>query len=112
MAHYGFDPPTHTLLSHIHNFILTIGLHSYEPYFDLTMQHYQSDRFQAGIAHTILYVACESHQNKINYLCNSKKKIDEMKRGDKKAFMRELTRNHDKQVFVKFKPLTNELTQS
>lgn len=35
-----------------------------------------------------------------------------MKRGDKKAFMRELTRNHDKRVFVKFKPLTNELTQS
>lgn len=31
MARYRFDPPTHTLLSHIHTFILTIGLHSCDP---------------------------------------------------------------------------------
>lgn len=56
MARYRFDPPTHTLVSHIHTFILTIGLHSYEPLRFLIPQFNNAKAMASNCAELVLYL--------------------------------------------------------
>lgn len=70
MARYRFDPPTHTLLSHIHAFILTIGPHSCEP---LRFWSHKSTILKRWISAEAVYGRIQSWNNGTTEYYNHKK---------------------------------------